>query len=177
VLVDWHFDEPGAPAWRGTAVDRRQFQSRTPWDIRLSQNKEGIHYLQISCGGRQCDPGQVLFQDVPIDRVKDGERIDYGFSGVVEGNEGGPMHVELSERDRAGREVWSTSFDADVPTGARAVTPDESVYRASSVFLTSSPPVRIAPGAAWLRLSLYPRSTALYDVLDAEVMPRTAPSP
>ena len=51
----------------------------------MSQNKEGVHYLQINCGGRQCDPGQALFQDVPIDRVKDGERVDYGFTGVGEG--------------------------------------------------------------------------------------------
>ena len=78
-----------------------------------------MHYLQINCGGRQCDPDQTLFQDVPIDRVKDGERIDYGFSGVVEGNEGGLMHVELSQRDSAGRELWSTSFDANVPTEAQ----------------------------------------------------------
>ncbi len=56
-----------------------------------------MHYLQLHCGGRACDPGQALFQDVAIDRVKDGESIDYGFSGVAEGNEGGVMHVELSQ--------------------------------------------------------------------------------
>ena len=109
---------------------------------------------------------------MPIDRVKDGESIDYGFSGVVEGNESGAMHVELSERDRAGNEVWSTSFEADVPTSASGVTPEEFIYRASSVFLTTSPPLHIAPGAISLRLSLSPQSPVLYDILDAEVMPR-----
>ena len=180
VLVDPHFDMPGVPAWRGGEADsqagpivsRRQFQSRTALDTRLSHNKEGVRYLQINCGGRQCDPGQALFQDVPINRVKDGEHVDYGFSGVVDGNQGGTMHVELSERDRAGHNLWSTSFDADVPTGASGVTPEESIYRASSVFLTTSPPVRIAPGATSLRLALSPRAPALYDILDAWVMPR-----
>ena len=33
-----------------------------------------------------------------IDRVKDGERVDYGFSGVVDANAGEIMHVELSQR-------------------------------------------------------------------------------
>ena len=180
VLMDPHFDQPRAPAWgraadiseTGTVLNRRQFQSRTDLDTHFSPTKAGVHYLQIDCGGPNCDPGQTLFQDVPIDRVKDGESIDYGFSGVVEGNESGAMHVELSERDRAGNEVWSTSFEADVPTSASGVTPEESIYRASSVFLTTSPPLHIAPGAISLRLSLSPQSPVLYDILDAEVMPR-----
>lgn len=180
VLVDPHFDELGVPAWRvaaatsetGAILNRSQFQSPAPLDTRLSQNEEGVHFLRIGCGAPQCSPGQALFQDVPIGRVEDGERVDYGFSGVVDGTEGGVMHVELSQRDSAGRELWSTSFDADVPREASGVKPQESIYRASSVFLTTSPPVRIAPGAVSLRLSLSPRSPASYDVLDTEIMPR-----
>ena len=129
----------------GAILSRSQFQSRTALDTRFSRTKEGVHYLQIDCGGRRCNPDQALFQDVPIDRVKDGERVDYGFSGVVEGSEGGIMRVELSQRDSAGRDLWSTSFDANVPTEASGVKPEESIYRASSVFLTTSPPLRIAP--------------------------------
>ena len=120
VLVDEHFDEPSAPSWRRTgavsetgAVLNRSNSSPERSRTRVcSQNKEGMHYLQIGCGGRQCDPGQALFQDVPIDRVKDGERIDYGFSGVVEGSEGGPMRVELSNGIRQGTNC-----------GARPLTP------------------------------------------------------
>ena len=133
VLADLHFDVPGVPAWRRTTavsetggnLNLRQLQSRTPLDMRASQNKEGVHYLQISCSAQRCNPDQALFQDVPIDRVKDGERVDYGFSGVVDGGEGGIMHVVLSQRDLAGRDLWSTSFDADVPTGASGVKPQE----------------------------------------------------
>ena len=166
LLMDQHFDEPGARSWRGAVavsegaalLNRRQFQSRTAMDTRLSHNREGVYYLQINCGGQQCNPDQALFQDVAIDRVEDGRSIDYGFSGVVEGNKGGVMHVELSQRDSAGRAVWSTSFDVNVPTEASGVKPGESIYRASSVFLTTSPPLRIAPGAVSLRLSLSPRA-------------------
>ena len=180
LLMDQHFDEPGAPSWQGAAavsggpahLNRRQFQSRTAIDTRLSHNKEGVHYMQINCGGLQCNPEQALFQDVPINRVKDGQSIDYGFSGVVEGNKGGVMHVELSQRDSAGRAVWSTSFDVNLPTEASGVKPDEFIYRASSVFLMTSPPLRLAPGTVSIRLSLSPRAPVLYDILDAWVMPR-----
>ena len=180
ILVDPHFDEPGAPAWRrGAAVsgtvpilDSRQLQSRTALDTRFSQKNQGVHYLQISCGGGQCDRGDGLFQDVPLHRVKDGERVDYGFSGVVEGSGGGVMHVELSQRDSTGRDLWSTSFDAKVPSEASGFRPQQSIYRASSVFLTTSPPLPIAPGAVSLRLSLRPRSQLLFDILDAEILPR-----
>lgn len=181
VLVDQHFDEPGAPAWRdgsvsetGANLSRSQRQSKTLLDTRFSRTKEGIHYLRIGCGEPQCKAGQGLFQDVPIDRVRDGESVDYGFSGVVEGTEGGVLHVELSQRDSAGRELWSTSFDAEVPTEAKGVTPNESIYRASTLFLTTSPPLRIAPGAASLRLSLGPRSPVPFDILDAWAMPRSS---
>ena len=61
--------------------------------------------------------------------MKDGEAVDYGFSGVVDGNEPGVMHVELSQRDLAGRNLWSTSFDATVPTEARGVKPHELIYK------------------------------------------------
>ncbi len=149
VLVDQHFDEPDETASRRTdaILNRSQFQSRSAADLQHSQNKKGIHYLQFNCGGQQCNPDQALFQEVPIERVKDGEAVDYGFSGVVDGNEPGVMHVELSQRDSAGRNLWSTSFDATVPTEARGVKPQELIYKASSVFLQTSPPFHIEPGA------------------------------
>jgi len=180
VLYDQHFDQQGEYDWlrtsavseTGAILNRSQFQSRTSADTHHSQNKVGVHYLQINCGGRQCNRDQALLQDVPIDRVREGETVDYGFSGVVDGNEGGVMHIALSQRDAAGRELWSTSFDATVPTEARGVKPAESIYSSSSVFLQTSPPLHIAPGATSLCLSLSPRAPVLYDLLDAWTMPR-----
>ncbi len=90
VLSDCHFEEPDLRAWKrrpseaGVLLDAHQLESRTALDTRFSANKRGVRYLQIDCGRRQCNPGQALFQDVAIDRVKDGERVDYGFSGVVD---------------------------------------------------------------------------------------------
>jgi hypothetical protein len=183
VLTDPHFDEPDAPTWRvaaisdkgadeGAMLNRRQFQSRIAQDTRYSENKEGVHYVQIDCGGPQCNSDQALFQDIPIARVRSGEAVDYGFSGVVDGNAGGVVRVELSQRDSAGRALWSTSFDAQVPPEARGFKPEKSIYFASSVFLATSPPIPIAPGAVSLRFSLSPRDPRLYDILDASLMPR-----
>jgi hypothetical protein len=78
----------------------------------------------------------------------------------------------LSLIDKGGKELWSTSFDATVPTNYRGKTAADSVYAASSVFLRTSPPVPSTAGANVLRLSISPRASAAYDILDAWIMPR-----
>ena len=81
------------------------------------------------------------------------------------------MTVKLSELDRGGEQIWSTSFDATVKTDYRGIRAADSVYKASSVFLDTSR-VMLKPDAVALRFSLSPRVLVLYDILDAWLMPR-----
>jgi len=183
LLVDQHFDGAVGRAWAQTATNSEtgavlklsRFQSKTSADTHFSRTREGVHYLQMNCGSRHCDPGQAMYQQVPIGLLKDAQAVDYGFSGVAEGSEGGIMHVELSQRDLVGRELWSTSFESAVPTqgsGTKPKKPADSIYASSTVFLETSPPLPKIAGAVWLRLSLSPRVPILYDILDTWLMLR-----
>jgi hypothetical protein len=180
LLQNWHFDHEGMAPWQRTgATSERdnvikwgQFTSRAPADLRHSQTQIGVRYVQVSCGGGECDPDQAIYQDLPIAGLPPSSAYDYGFSGVIDGVENGAMRVTLSERDRDGKELWSTSFDAKVRTDYHGKRPVDSAYNASSVFLETSPPVTLRPGAATLRFSLSPRTPGLYDVLDTWLMPR-----
>lgn len=118
----------------------------------------------------------VLKKDIPISAVHAGEQVDYGFSGVIQSSAGASMHVTLSLQVAQGAQLWSTSFDATVPTKVQKVTPNVSIYGASSIFLVTSPPLPNLKGAASLRLSLSPTAVVVYDILDAWMMPRTGPS-
>ena len=82
------------------------------------------------------------------------------------------MTVKLSELDRGGVQIWSTSFDATVKADYRGIRAADSVYKASSVFLDTSPRVMLKPNAVASRFSLSPRTLVLYDILDAWLMPR-----
>ena len=82
------------------------------------------------------------------------------------------MTVKLSELDRGGVQIWSTSFDATVKTDYRGIRAVDSVYKASLVFLDTSPRVMLKPDAVALRFSLSPRALVLYDILDTWLMPR-----
>lgn len=171
VLVNEHFD--GLNKWRhGSGLDVSVLRSTTAADVAHSQNGHGVDYLQVNCAG-QCWPGQAVFQNVPISAVQAGQQVDYGFSGVVQGSAGANITVTLSLRDAEGRRLWRTSFDAAVPTNYEGITPDVSVYGASSTFLTTSPALPDLPNALSLRLSLSPRALVVYDILDAWMMPRT----
>jgi hypothetical protein len=171
VLVNEHFD--GLHKWRhGSGLDVSVLHSTTAADTADSQNGHGVDYLQVNCAG-QCWPGQAVFQNVAISAVQAGQQVDYGFSGVVQGSAGANLTVTLSLRDAEGKRLWSTSFDAAVPTNYEGITPDVSVYGASSTFLTTSPALPDLPNAASLRLSLSPTALVVYDILDAWMMPRT----
>lgn len=170
VLVNSHID--GLAGWQhDPGINWNVMNSTTALDTGYSQNGHGVDYLQLSCAG-QCWSGQALYQDVPISAVHGGEQVDYGFSGVVQSSAGASMHVTLSLQDAHGAKLWSTSFDAAVPTNFGGVAPNVSIYGASSLFLVTSPPLPSLKGAASLRLSLSPTAVVLYDILDAWVMPR-----
>jgi hypothetical protein len=178
LLQNWHFDyegmapwqRPGATKGQNEVMDWGQLLSKAPADLRLSQTHVGVRYVQVSCGNAPCAP--AIYQDIPVARLPSSSAYDYGFSGVIDGAQDGTMSVTLSERDRDGNELWSTSFDAAVTTDYRGKRAAESVYNASLVFLETSPRMTLKPGAVVLRYSLSPRTPALYDVLDTWVMRR-----
>ena len=117
VLVNSHFD--GLQGWQyGSGLDVSVVPSTTALDTAFSQNGHGVDYLQVNCAG-QCWPSQAVFQDVPISAVQAGQQVDYGFSGVVQASAGANMLVTLSIQDAQGAQLWSTSFDATVPTNSQ----------------------------------------------------------
>lgn len=180
LLRNWHFDRDGMAPWQrteptngpGNIISWRQLISRARADLRLSQTNVGVRYMQLSCGNEPCALEGAIYQDIPIASLPRSSAYDYGFSGVIDGTQNGTMAVRLSELDRNGKHLWSTSFNASVKTDYRGKRAADSVYNASSVFLETTPPVTLKPGAVALRLSLSPRTPALYDILDAWVMPR-----
>jgi len=180
LLQNWHFDHDGMAPWKrseakselGNIMNWGRLASRAPEDLRHSQTHVGVRFLQVNCGGRQCNPDQGLYQDIPIAGLPPASAYDYGFSGVIDGAENGTVRVTLSQIDRDGKELWNASFDAMVRRGYRGKRAADSVYNASSVFLKTSPPVTLKSGAVALRFSLSPRTPAQYDILDTWVMPR-----
>jgi hypothetical protein len=180
LLRNWHFDHDAIAPWQrtratsgpGNPMSLGQFISRAPADLRLSQTHIGVRYLQVSCGTAPCTPDQAIYQDLPVASLPPSCSYDYGFSGIVDGTQNGTMTVRLSELDRNGKQLWSTSFDATVKTDYRGIKAVDSVYNGSSVFLNTSPPVTLKPGAVALRFSLSPRTAVSYDILDAWLMPR-----
>jgi hypothetical protein len=180
MLRNWHFGRAEMAPWKrtdtksetGKVINWSRLASKAPADLRFSQTRVGVDYLQINCGGRQCDPQQAIYQDVPIVARQSSSAYDYGFSGVVDGTENGTITVTLSELDRSDHVLWSTSFDAAVKTGYRGKKTSDSVYNASWVFLETSPPISMKPGAVTLRLSLSPRTSVTYDIMDTWLMGR-----
>lgn len=180
LLRNWHFDHDTIAPWQltgttsgpGNPMNLGQFISRAPADLRFSQTHIGVRYLQISCGTGPCAPDEAIYQDIPVASLPPSSSYDYGFSGVVEGTQDGTITVRLSALDRNRKELWSRSFDATVKADYRGIRATDSVYNGSSMFLKTSPPVTLDPGAAALRISLSPRTPGLYDILDAWLMPR-----
>jgi hypothetical protein len=180
LLQNWHFDHKSMAPWhrmgarsgQGEMIHWRQFISKATADLRLSQTHIGVRYLQVSCGETPCAPDGAIYQDIPVASLPRSSAYDYGFSGVIDGAEDGAMRVKLSVRDRDGKELWSTSFDATVRADYRGKRAVDSVYNGSLVFLETSPAVTRKPGAVALRFSLSPRTPALYDILDTWLMPR-----
>jgi hypothetical protein len=180
LLQNWHFDHDTVGPWQltgaksapGKVMNLGQFISRAPADLRFSQSQTGIRYLQVGCGAESCNPDEAIYQDIPVASLPRSSSYDYGFSGVVDGARNGTITLRLSQLDRNGEPVWSTSFDATVKTDYRGLRAADSVYKASSVFLVTSPPVMLRSDAVALRFSLSPRAPGLYDILDTWLMPR-----
>jgi hypothetical protein len=178
VLKNYHFDHDDLEPWRqsngpGTGqLSWSQRRSATPVDMGHSLNRPGVRYLAIDCVESSCNPAAAIYQDVPVADLPRSGAYDYGFSGVVQDPSGGRVKVTLSERDAAGRELWTTSFDAKVSSAFRGFTPSESVYKSSSTFLVTSPVLAIKPNAAVLRFAFSPQIPGHYLFLDTWLMPR-----
>jgi hypothetical protein len=180
LLRNWHFDHEGIAPWQrvgttsgpGNLLNLSQSISRARTDLRFSQNQIGVRYLQVGCRTEPCTPDEAIYQDIPVANLPHSSSYDYGFSGVIDGTRNGTMTVKLSELDRGGEQIWSTSFDVTVETDYRGMRAADSVYKASSVFLDTSPRVMLKPDAVSLRFSLSPHALVLYDILDAWLMPR-----
>ena len=182
ILSDWHFNNDGLSPWvlQG-AVKASPESSRTAVNSGYEHNGPGLRYLRLSCPENSADCGGTLHQDIPIKDAPKASSYDYGFSGVVAGPGDGSIEVSLSQRDAEGRSLWQDRFTAEVKNRSgisnpeersRIKNPEESVYKGSSVFLKTSRPFELKPGAVSLRLTVAPRTPERYDILDAWVMPR-----
>ncbi len=182
ILSDWHFNNDGLSPWvlQG-AVKASPVNSRTALDSRFASSGPGLRYLRLSCPENSADCDGALHQDIPIKDVPKASSFDYGFSGAVVGPGDGSVEVSLSQRDAEGRSLWEDQFAAEIKNRSeirnpgersRIKDPEESVYKGSSVFLKTSGPFELKPGAVSLRVTIAPRTRKLYDFLDAWVMPR-----
>ena len=173
------FRRAGRPAWRRAPLGTRETLPTEPSpNLERQRTRVTPRTRRASTTSRSVAAGGNA---IPIRRCsrtfqlvgyRSAKRWTTGSAGSWTETRVEFMHVELSQRDSAGRELWSTSFDAAVPTEARGVKPKQSIYLASSVFMTTSPPIRIEPGAVSLRLSFTPETPGLFDILDASLMPR-----
>jgi hypothetical protein len=174
ILADWHFINATLSPWHidGGAMKISMMNSKTAPDVRFAHDAPGVRYLHINCAEGANDCGGSLYQDVPLKGLPAAKSYDYGFSGAIAGEGEGLIDVSLSQRDAQGRSLWETKFTARVINSYRNKTVASSVYNASSVFLTTTPPFDLKPGAVALRLTLSPKTPQQYDILDSWLMPR-----
>jgi hypothetical protein len=178
VLKNYHFDHDDMEPWRqsggpgSSQMSWSQRRSSAPTDMGRFLNHPGVRYLAVDCVDSPCGPSSAIYQDVPVADLPRSGSYDYGFSGVVQDSSGGSVKVTLSERDAAGHELWTTSFDAKVSSEFRGFTPSESVYKSSSTFLNTSPVVVLKPNAAYVRFAISPQISGHYLFLDTWLMPR-----
>ena len=148
------------------------FLSRAPADLRLSQTHIGVRFLQVSCGTAPCAPDQAIYQDLPVASLPPSSSYDYGLSGIIDGTQNGTMTVRLCELIETGNNSGAPPSMRRFRRITAQLEPSDSVYNGSLVFLNTSPPVALKPGAVALRFSLSPRMPVLYDIIDAWLMPR-----
>src|SRR6266446_278862 len=67
-----------------------------------TQADRHVFYLSLGCRGA-CQPGQMIYQDIPISKVKSGALYDYAIAAVAHGAAGGTVAVSLNQVDSAGR--------------------------------------------------------------------------
>jgi hypothetical protein len=178
LLTNWHFDQTALAPWRSEAPSHSDrplalnlAASNTAPDTRYARRGGGVRFLQIGCSGG-CAGDSAIYQDVPVQRLGGARQFDYGFSAAADGATPGAITVSLSLRDGQGQSLWNDSFTATVQNEYRGKTTADSVYKASGVYLQTSPPVPALANAESLRVTLSPKTGGPFDVMDAWFMPR-----
>ncbi len=171
LLSNFHFSGSLSP-WKttGSAITAAVATSTTQAD-------RHVFYLSLGCRGA-CQPGQMIYQDIPISKVKSGTLYDYAIAAVSHGAAGGTLAVSLNQVDSTGRILDERSFVMTVPTAVTTVggsmTDAVSVYRAETFTGDTKPPISLKPGAKSLRFGIKPQSMITFDIVDAWVMPRAS---
>jgi hypothetical protein len=175
LLANFHFDEGTLAPWqpRGTSAEGgttnwELSKSRAPLDITFQQlgpGGGGVRYLTINTNGTPA-PNQQVFQDIPVAGLKDG---NYTASLRMRAQSGtGTLQFRLEQVDANGT-VLTTPLDKTVSVpSSNLKTGAESVVLASTVFQESGP-VAIDRRAAFLRLSISPRTPGNFDIIEANV--------
>ena len=178
LLTNWHFDQNTLAPWRSEAsahadrpLELKIGASNTASDTRYAPRGGGVRFLQIGCAGG-CAGTSAIYQEIPVQRLGGARQFDYGFSAVADGAGPGAISASLSLRDGQGQSLWSDLFTATVQNEYRGKTTADSVYKASGVYLRTSPPVPALPNAESLRITLSPTAGGPFDVLDTWLMPR-----
>jgi hypothetical protein len=178
LLMNWHFDQDTLAPWRsegpaqaGRSLELKIGASHTALDTRFAPRGKGVRFLEMGCPDG-CAGGSAIYQDIPVERLSGERRFDYGFSAVANGTEPGAITASLSLCDGRGQTLWSDSFTATVQNEYRGKTTAESVYRASGVYLHTSPIVPHLPNAESLRITLSTTAGGYFNILDAWLMPR-----
>lgn len=141
---------------------------RKPRDITFQQlgpSGGGVRYLTINTNGTPT-ADQQIFQDIPVAGLKDG---NYTASLRMRAQRGtGTLQFKFQQVDAKGT-VLTTPLDKTVSVpSSNLKTGAESVVLASTVFQESGP-VAIDGRAAFLRLSIIPRTPGNFDVIEANV--------
>jgi hypothetical protein len=171
LLSNFHFSGSLSP-WKttGSAITAAVATSTTQAD-------RHVFYLSLGCRGA-CQPGQMIYQDIPISKVTSGTPYDYAIAAVSHGAAGGTLEVSLNQVDSKGRILDERSFVMTVPTAAMTVggsmTDAVSVYRAATFTGGTTSPLYLRPGARSLRFGIEPQSMITFDIVDAWVMPRAS---
>jgi hypothetical protein len=171
LLSNFHFSGSLSP-WKttGSAINAAVATSTT-------QDDRHVSYLSLGCRGA-CQPGQMIYQDIPISKVTSGTLYDYAIAAVSHGAAGGTVEVSLNQVDSKGRILDERSFVMTVPatvtTVGGSMTDAVSVYRAATFTGDTKPPLSLKPGVKSLRFGIEPQSMIIFDIVDTWVMPRAA---
>jgi hypothetical protein len=169
-LANFHF-ATSLNSWTkvGQSTVARALRSTAPIDV---QAGAGLTYLSLGCGAT-CQSTQMIYQDIPISKLKAGLPYDFGISAVSHGTNPGALAVSLDQVSSSGKILQSNSVGAAIPIGFRSYTDANSFYRAATFVSSTTAPLAVASGATALRFAITPQTSNMtFDVLDAWVMPR-----
>jgi len=172
VLANFHFSG-STTSWNkvGAKTVVSAHRSTTSNDTQFGT---GVSYLSLGCGGT-CQLGQMIYQDIPISKIKPGLAYDFAISAVSHGAIAGNLLVTLDQINSKGKVLRSESFTTTVPTSFRSYADTSSVYLSASFLASTTAPVSLVSGASALRFGIAPQTSAMtFDIMDTWVMPRGA---